>query len=105
MTVSMGIKHRGSGDYEVVPVATNRTFREVWLPACKGLGLSLVPLFFGGAFLHVPPNLVPGIVSELERLREWASSREDGAYLVDRCGDILAAFARTDPGACDYDFG
>lgn len=104
MSISMGIHHK-TGEYENIPIATNETFRRVWLPACEAIGLSLVPLFYGGAFLHVPTNLVPGIVSELGRLREWASSQPDGEYLVDRCQDILAAFARTDPEACDYDIG
>ena len=105
MTVEMGIHHRDSGEFEAVPVATSESFRRVWLPACERLGLSLVPLFSGGALLRVPPNLVPRIVSELEVLREWASTQPDGIYLVERCDGILAAFRRTDPETCDYDFG
>ena len=105
MTVAMGIRHRASGEYEVVPVATNETFRRVWLPACERLGLTLVPLFDGGAFFRLPPNLIPGVVSEVNALREWASARPDGEPLAERCGEILAAFGRTDPESCDYDFG
>lgn len=105
MTVEMGILHRDSGEYEVVPVATLATFRNTWLPACKQLGLEWVPLFAGGALTTVPTGLIPQIIAELERLKSWAEMRPDGDYLAERCAGILAAFRRTDPMACRYDFG
>jgi choline dehydrogenase-like flavoprotein len=105
VSVEMGIRHRVSGEYKVVPVATSDTFRRVWLPACEQLGLELVPLFAGGALTTVPPELVPQIIAEVERLRGWARAQASGEYLADRCSDILAAFARTDPTGCEYDFG
>lgn len=105
MSVEMGIWHRDSGEYEVVPVATLDTFRRVWLPACERLGLELVPLFAGGALTTIPLELVPRIVDEVERLRGWAAGQPDGEYLADRCSGILAAFARTDATGCEYDFG
>lgn len=105
MTVEMGIRHHTTGEYEVVPVATSDTFRRVWLPVCERLGLEFVPLFAGGALTTVPADLVPRIVAEVERLRAAAVEWPDGEYLADRCSGILAAFARTDPAACDYDFG
>jgi len=105
MTVEMGIRHRDTGEYEVVPVATSETFRRVWLPACERLGLRLVPLFAGGALTTVPPDLVPQIVAEVEQLQAGAAELRDGDYLADRCSGILAAFGRTDPAACEYDFG
>lgn len=105
MTVEMGIRHCDSGEYEVLPVATSETFRRVWVPACERLGLELVPLFSGGALTTVPAELIPRIVAEVERLRGWATEQSDGEYLVDRCSGILAAFARTDPAVCEYDFG
>lgn len=104
MTVELGIRHRESGEYEVVPVATSATFREVWLPACKQLGLELVPEFPGGALTTVPAEFVPRIVDELDRLRQWAAGNVGdpyAGYLVDRCDGLLRAFARTDPAACD----
>ena len=105
MSVELGIRHRDTGEYEVVPVATAEAFRRVWLPACERLGLELVPLFCGGALTTVPPELVPRITAEVERLRGWAFAQPDGEYLADRCSGILAALARTDPAACEYDFG
>lgn len=104
MTVSMGIRHRESGEYEVVPVATNASFRRVWLPACEKLCLQFIPLFADGALTRVPTELVPQIIDEVSRLQRWAVARPD-EYLQERCGDILAAFARTNPAMCDYDFG
>jgi hypothetical protein len=105
MTVEMGILHRSSGEYEVVPVATTETFRSVWLPACDRLGLKLVPLFAGGALTTVPLELVPQIVDEVERLRAGSAGLPNGDYLADRCSDVLAAFSRTDPASCEYNFG
>lgn len=105
MTIEMGILDSDSGEYSVVPVATVAAFQGVWLPACERLGLELVPLFGGGALTTVPPELVLQIVAEIERLRSWAAEWQVDSYLADRCSDILAAFARTDPAVCHYDFG
>jgi len=105
MSIEMGIRHRGSGEYEVVPVSTSGTFEKVWRPAAERLGLEFVPLFSGGALTTVPTELVPRIVAEVRRLRGWAATQPDGNYLVERCSDILAAFERTDPSQCEYDFG
>jgi hypothetical protein len=105
MSVEMGIRHRDTGAYEVVPVATAQTFGQVWLPACERLGLKLVPLFANGALTRVPPELIPQILAELEHLRAVATELTDGGYLADQCSGILAAFARTDPALFEYDFG
>lgn len=105
MTVEMGILHRDSGEYDVVPVATLAKFRNVWLPACEQLGLEWVSEFSGGALTTVPTGFIPQIIAELERLKDWAEMRSDGDYLVKRCTGILDAFRRTDPAECEYDFG
>ena len=105
MSVEMGIRHRDSGEYELVPVATSESFRTLWLPAARRLGLEFVPLFSGGALTTVLPDLVPRIVAEVRRLRDWAANQPDGGYLADRCAGILHAFERTDPSRCEYDFG
>jgi hypothetical protein len=88
-----------------VPVATIDTFRRVWLPACERLGLEFVPLFADGALTTTPAELVPQIVAEVERLRVAALGSLGSDDLADRCSGILAAFTRTDPAMCDYDFG
>lgn len=105
MTVEMGIRHRISGEYEVVPVATSKTFRTVWLPACELLGLELVQLFADGALTSVPQSLVLPIIAELQKLQHWAAEKPDGDYLVVSCQNVLDAFHRTDPSLCAYDFG
>jgi hypothetical protein len=105
MTVSMGIRHRDTGEYEYVPIATSETFRCVWLPACQQLGLGLVALFDGGALTSVPAELVPRIIEEVERLRDWVAAQPGCGFVAERCTDILKALERTDPTVCDYDFG
>ena len=105
MTVSMLIRNSDTGECEDVPVACSDTFRRVWLPAAENLGLELVALFDGGALTTVPPELVPQIIAEVTCLQQWAPNQPNGEYLVERCTDILAAFARTDPTVCEYNFG
>jgi hypothetical protein len=104
MTVEMGIR-RHTGEYEVVPVATAATFREVWLPACERLGLEWVARLHDGALTPVPLGLLPQIVNELGQLRGWAAEQPDLKHVVERIDAILAAFRDTDPLACEYDFG
>lgn len=105
MSVEMGNRHRATGEYVVVPIATADAFHRVWLPACERLGLEFVPLFYGGGLTTVTAELVPQIVAEIEQLRAAVVGWPDGDYLADRCSGILTAFAHTDPAACEYDFG
>ena len=72
MTVSLGIKHLGSGKYNVVPVVTNEEFTRRWLPACALLGLRFVAHFHDGSLTTVATEDVQMIVAELQRLRAWA---------------------------------
>ena len=106
MTVSMGIQHRDSGEYEVVHIATSRGFDLVWRPAAERLGLSLVSEFAGGALGGgVATWQVPLLAAEVARLQNWAVVQPGWEHVAGVCSDILAAFARTDPVECDYDFG
>ncbi len=43
MSVSMGLRHKTTGEYREVPIASLRGFTEGWLPACERLGLQFVP--------------------------------------------------------------
>lgn len=52
-----------------VAVAPLSTFREVWLPACRALGLRWVPLFETGIPLNVED--VPDVLEELHALQMW----------------------------------
>ena len=104
MGVSMGIQHVASGEYAVVEIATLRGFRSGWLPVAERLGLVMVAQFADGALgAGVVPWQVPLIVAEVERLRQWCAGDPDYAWMAEVCGDILAAFARTNPA--EYDFG
>jgi hypothetical protein len=105
MTVEMGIRHRDTGEYEVVPVATSDTFCRIWLPACKRLGLEWVAHFHDGALAVVPPESVPQIIAELERLRAGLAEQRELAFVIERIDSILRAFRKTDPAVCEYDFG
>ena len=105
MTVSMGIRHLDTGQFEDVPVATSEVFRSWWLPACKRLGLDLVSHFHDGMLNTVANDEIPRIVAELEALRAWASAEPDRSFMVARIDGILQAFRRTDPLRCSYDFG
>ncbi len=106
MTVSMGIRHLDTGQFEEVPVATSEVFRTWWLPACEKLGLALVSHLHDGALNTVAKDSeIPRIVAELEALRAWAASEPDRSFMVERIDGILRAFRRTDPLRCSYDFG
>src|SRR5262245_30275753 len=105
MTVEMGIRHRETGTYEVVPVATSETFRKVWLPACERLGLKWVAHFHDGALTRIPPEVVPQIIEELQRLRIWVYGHPELGPPVERVDSILRAFRETDPALWEYDFG
>jgi hypothetical protein len=105
MTVEMGIRHRETGICEVVPVATSETFHKVWLPACALLDLKWIANIHDGALTTVPPELVPQIIEELQRLRAWACEHPELGLPVERIDAILRAFRKTDPAMCAYDFG
>lgn len=108
MTVSMGIKHRGSGRYEIVSIATSAQFTSDWLPACALLGLRFVSRFHDGSLGVVDKQDLYEIVAELNTMRSWATAKErteDMTLLVERIDDILRALQETSWDDCEYDFG
>jgi hypothetical protein len=104
MTVSLGIKDRASGGYEVVPIAPYDVFVGRWLPACEELGLELVSHFHDGALCSVSPEDIPAILGELERMRAWVVGHGSAVWL-ERIDWILNALRTRDPEAYDFDFG
>jgi hypothetical protein len=104
MTVSLGIKDRASGAYEVVPIATNADFAERWLPACAALGLDFVSHFHDGALTSVRPEDLPVIVEELTRLRTWVVGH-GSAHWLQRIDGILRPLRTRDPMTYEFDFG
>jgi|GEM_PF-3737994 len=105
MSVSMGLRHKTSGEYREVPIASSRGFIEGWLPLCEQLGLQYIPLFNGGAFTTVPEDLIPEIIRELRLLHTKVENDSGRAWIAERVTDILAAFAETNPKEWEYDFG
>ncbi|MCE9560666.1 MAG: hypothetical protein K8U57_01300 [Planctomycetes bacterium] len=105
MTVSMGLTNRLTGEYRHVPISTSGSFRDVWIPLCNQIGLIYVPDFEGGAFTHVPPELIPDIVKELSLLAEVVVAREGYDWIAERIAEIIQAFKETNPDEWEYDFG
>ncbi|MBN9122614.1 MAG: hypothetical protein J0I06_26280 [Planctomycetes bacterium] len=105
MSISMGLRHKTSGEYREVPIASSCGFAEGWLPFCHHLGLQFVPLFSGGALTAVPADLVPEILRELRLLLVAVEVAPNGAWIAERVRGLLAAFAATDPAEWEYDFG
>lgn len=54
-----------------IPVATESTFSDLWLPASQELGLLFVPLFGNG--IVVGEEELDDVLSELSKLRDWTS--------------------------------
>jgi hypothetical protein len=105
MTVAMGIRHRESGEYQVIPVATSAAFRDVWLPACDRLGLEWVARFHDGSLTTVAPHVIPEIVAELERMRVWATIQQEMSFVVEKIDVILQAIRDNDVINYEFDVG
>ena len=105
MAVEMGLRSKATGEYRVVPVATLRSFREVWLPFCERLGQVWIPLFAGGALTTVPSHVIPDVIHELQTLRAEAMTAPDVAWIAESIEAILATFSETNPAEWEYDFG
>ena len=50
--------------WKYIPVATQRTFTECWLPLAESLGLEYIPLFSGG--ISLTGEDFPAVLRELE---------------------------------------
>jgi hypothetical protein len=71
MSVGLLIRKRGQdraqGRY--VPVATEEVFVQHWVPACRSLGLSWVPLFETG--VQVAGDDIEAVLAELRVFEQW----------------------------------
>jgi len=105
MTVSLGWKHRQTGEYRDVPISPSEPFRKQWIPAAHALGLELVPHLHDGTFTVVANEDIPKILEELERLREYVAGKSELAWIAQRIDHIVATFESTDPAQWEYDFG
>jgi hypothetical protein len=68
------VSQAGDGNtIDYSPIATQGTFRALWIPACDVLGLELIPLFESG--LLITHDTFDDLLAELERLEAFASQR------------------------------
>lgn len=58
----------------LVPVATQATYEELWVPAAEALGLQWIPLFEAGFPLE--RSDLPDVIRDLEKLRAFCLSSE-----------------------------
>ena len=105
MSVSLMLRHNLTGECREIPVATERGFREGWLPVCQQLCLQLVPMFSGGALTSLPPDLIPAIVRELKAMRSALGAEPESAWIVEQIDAILTALTETAPAEWEYSFG
>lgn len=86
MSISLTFKsNKSADDLDGVPIATNKVFKEFWLPGCAALNLQWIPQFLEG--LDLESEAIPDIVEELSRLRSWMIQNHSGKNrdsLVDR---------------------
>ena len=91
MSVSLMLHHKVTDECREVPIATERGFREGWLPVCLQLDLHLVRMFQGGALTGVPPEYLPEIARELGVMRSALIADPDRAWVVEQIDAILTA--------------
>ena len=86
MSVALMVSQAGDGNtIDYSPIATQGTFRALWIPACDVLGLELIPLFESG--LLITHGMFDDLLAELGRLEAFASQKceEPGhANLIER---------------------
>jgi hypothetical protein len=86
MSVALMVSQAGdSNTIDYSPVATQGTFRALWIPACDVLGLKLIPLFESG--LLITGDMFDDLLGELGRLEAFARQRGEelgDANLIER---------------------
>ena len=70
----------------MIPVATQEVFKTYWKQGAQVLGLRWVPLFETG--IPVQEDDIADVVSELEKLANWARQSEVPDFVVTRI-DVL----------------
>jgi|SRR5215471_3267485 len=82
----MTISAKVSGKAVSIPVSTNAVFRDHWLPGAKALDLAYVPRFYYWDII-VTADVLPDLMQELSRLKEWMRNQEpaaDYALVIER---------------------
>ena len=98
MSVAVLITRRNETDSgaNYLPLATEDTFAQYWLPAAAELGCVWVPLFRTGT--PVPLEDLPAVLAELERLRDYFERTPGMSEDVrERSRWLVNALSRLDP--------
>jgi hypothetical protein len=86
--------------WKYVPVATQRTFTEHWLPLAESLGLEYIPLFIGG--ISLTSEDFPAVLRELEIFSGHAINalpQEYAEVVAERAEFLRSILAGLDPDA------
>jgi hypothetical protein len=103
--INFVVTKKGTSEHELYIVSGANGWQAAWLPACKELGLQIVPNLSGGTYSHFfPPEDIPQLVRELSLLRPWMNDAGFDLFVsfIDR---MLRVFAETDPNEYEYSFG
>jgi hypothetical protein len=90
MSIALLIEYQDSNKNELVPVATEESFKEYWLPAVSRLSLEWIPLFETGVPLAYED--IGDVCRELEMIITWMErSREPDvpAAVIYRARNLL----------------
>lgn len=94
MSIVLHIKYRSSDIMDVIPVAPQHVFAEIWLPAIKALDLKWLPLFDAGyPFLKIDEDTILDIINEFKELREYFAHSENDtlSHIIIRFDKIISA--------------
>jgi len=86
--------------WKYIPVATQRTFTEYWLPLAESLGLKYIPLFSGG--ISLTGEDFPAVLRELEIFSGHATDALPQQYaevVAERAELLRSVLAGLDPDA------
>jgi hypothetical protein len=102
--VNFVVTKKGTSECEFCTVSGANGWRDIWLPACTDLGLTIVPYLDDGRYTLFPPEDIPQLVRELRLLRPWMNDRGYDLFVgfIDR---VIRVFAETNPAECEYSFG
>jgi hypothetical protein len=74
--VNFVVTRKGIAEHDLHIVSGMNGWRGYWLPATRELGLKIVPHLGDGRYTCFPPDDIPALVAELERLRPWMEARD-----------------------------
>lgn len=91
-----------------IPVATQGTYRNDWVPLAEQLGLVWIPEFLLGSGMSVQD--LPEVIDEFRQVRALLSSNppqfiggpEDVEWLIERADMILEYLTPLDPAEIDW---